>query len=69
MKIEHQIEDTEVYQDHKKTETEVFVTVRKAYGYLTNATTKLIYDQYGIPGLIMFEKQRDEFKQLIDDLR
>ena len=62
-------EDTQVFQSHQKTETEVFVSVRRAYGYLSNTVTKLIYDQFGIPGLIMYEKQRDNFKDLVEDLR
>jgi hypothetical protein len=45
------------------------VGVRRAYGYLSNTATKLIYDQFGIPGLIMYEKQRDNFRDLVENLR
>ena len=69
MNIAQSAEDTQVYQNHLKTETEVFVEVRRAYGYLSNTVTKLIYDQFGIPGLIMYEKQRDNFRDLVEELR
>lgn len=48
---------------------EVFVKISKAYSYLSNSVTKLLYDQFGIPGLIMYEKQKEHFEGLVDQLR
>ena len=31
---------------------ELFVQMQKAYGYLTNPTTRIIYDQFGMTGKI-----------------
>ena len=43
--------------------------MQRAYGYLSNSVTKLIYDQYGIPGLIMFDSEKKQFENLINQLR
>ena len=51
------------------TKREVFMKINKAYVYLSNIVTKLIYDQYGIPGLIMYEKQKEHFQPLVERLR
>ena len=40
-----------------------------AYQYLSGQHTRLIYDSYGVPGLIMFEKYKDNFYDLVDSLR
>jgi DnaJ-class molecular chaperone len=40
---------------------EVFVEVQKAYGYLTDPLTKVIYDKYGVPGLAVYEKSKGKF--------
>ena len=40
---------------------EVFVEVQKAYGYLANPLTKCIYDEYGVPGLQVYEKSKAKF--------
>jgi DnaJ-class molecular chaperone len=37
---------------------EVFVEVQKAYGYLANPLTKVIYDEYGVSGLAVYEKSK-----------
>jgi DnaJ-class molecular chaperone len=47
---------------------QVFNEVKKAYGYLTNTITKLIYDQYGIPGLIMYDKHTENFDELLREM-
>lgn len=41
-----------------------FIKLKKAYGYLNNSVTKLIYDHYGLPGLIMYEREKDSFKEI-----
>lgn len=43
--------------------------IKKAYGFLNNSVTKLIYDSYGIPGLIMYDRHKDSFFQLASELR
>ena len=35
---------------------------------MSKAITKLIYDQYGIPGLIMYEKHKENFVELLNEL-
>ena len=35
---------------------EIYGEVQRAYGYLTNPLTKIIYDEYGVSGLIVYEK-------------
>lgn len=47
---------------------QIFNEVKKAYGYLSNTITKLIYDQYGIPGLIMYDKHSDNFDGLLREM-
>ena len=40
---------------------EIYGEVQKAYGYLTNPLTKIIYDEYGVSGLIVYEKSKKDF--------
>ena len=35
---------------------------------MSNTITKLIYDQYGIPGLIMYEKHSENFEDLMQEI-
>ena len=37
---------------------EIYGEVQRAYGYLTNPLTKIIYDEYGVSGLIVYEKSK-----------
>ena len=46
-----------------------FLQLKKAYGYLNNSITKLLYDSYGIPGLIIYEREKDKFEELAAELR
>ena len=48
---------------------EVFQDVQKAYGYLTNPLTKVIYDEFGIPGLVVYEKSKNKFQDLQAEIR
>ncbi|CDW77285.1 UNKNOWN [Stylonychia lemnae] len=48
---------------------EVFVQMQRAYSYLVNPTTRLIYDNYGTQGLKIFELFQDQFSELSDELR
>lgn len=50
-------------------EDEEFILIKKAYGYLNNSVTKLIYDSYGVPGLIMYDRYKDQFSQQAIQLR
>jgi hypothetical protein len=43
--------------------------MQKAYGYLTNPTTRLIYDNYGTNGIKIYEMFQDEFRELSEQLR
>lgn len=48
---------------------ELFIQMQKAYGYLTNPTTRLIYDYYGNTGIKVYEMFPDEFRELSEELR
>lgn len=48
---------------------EVFVDIQKAYGYLSNPLTKVIYDEYGVGGLAVYEKSKRKFQSLQEELR
>ena len=48
---------------------EVFQEVQKAYGYLTNPLTKVIYDEFGIAGLAIYEKSKGKFEDLQNEIR
>lgn len=48
---------------------EQFVQMQKAYGYLTNPTTRIIYDRFGVAGIKVFEMYTDEFRELSEELR
>eukprot|EP00347_Sterkiella_histriomuscorum_P012930 403366679 len=48
---------------------EIFVQMQKAYAYLTNPTTRIIYDNYGTQGLKVYEMFMDEFSELSNELR
>ena len=50
-------------------ENDDFKKAHKAYKYLINQQTRLIYDNYGIPGLIMFEKHKEDFRESGEKLR
>ena len=41
----------------------------KAYGYLTNPLTKVIYDSFGVPGLAVYEKNKSMFNELQEEMR
>jgi len=47
----------------------VFIEVQKAYGYLTNPLTKAIYDEFGVPGLAVYEKNKTSFEELQEKMR
>jgi predicted translin family RNA/ssDNA-binding protein len=43
--------------------------MQKAYGYLTNPTTRVIYDRFGVSGIKVYEMYSDEFRELSEELR
>jgi DnaJ-class molecular chaperone len=45
------------------------VEVQRAYGYLTNPLTRVIYDTHGVPGLECFEKHKKDFQELLEEIR
>ena len=48
---------------------EIFVEIQKAYGYLTNPLTKVIYDEFGVTGLSVYEKSKIKFQDLQEEMR
>ena len=48
---------------------ELFVQMQKAYGYLTNPTTRLVYDRFGVTGIKVYEMFQDEFREMSEELR
>ena len=48
---------------------EVYHSVQKAYTYLTNPLTKIIYDEFGVTGLAIYEKNKSSFSDLQEELR
>ena len=43
--------------------------MQKAYGYLTNPTTRLIYDRFGVQGIKIYEMFQEDFRELSEELR
>ena len=48
---------------------EVFMQMQKAYAYLTNPATRLIYDRFGAAGIKVYETYPDDFRDLSEELR
>ena len=59
---------TEATTDLKQRE-EIFIDIQRAYVYLTNPLTKIIYDEFGVPGLAVYEKQKTKFTELQEEIR
>jgi DnaJ-class molecular chaperone len=47
----------------------MFIEIKKAYGCLIDPFTKIIYDQYGDAGLLVYEKNKTKFETLRSELR
>ena len=45
------------------------VRVSRAYGYLTDSVTRAIYNEFGVPGLVVFEKNKATFLDLQEEMR
>eukprot|EP00350_Pseudokeronopsis_sp_OXSARD2_P000927 CAMPEP_0170551340 /NCGR_PEP_ID=MMETSP0211-20121228/9351_1 /TAXON_ID=311385 /ORGANISM="Pseudokeronopsis sp., Strain OXSARD2" /LENGTH=77 /DNA_ID=CAMNT_0010858443 /DNA_START=127 /DNA_END=360 /DNA_ORIENTATION=- len=43
--------------------------MQKAYAYLTNPTTRIIYDNYGCTGLKVYEHFQEDFREISEGLR
>ena len=43
--------------------------MQQAYGYLTNPTTRVIYDHFGMAGIKVYENFPMEFRELSEQLR
>ncbi len=43
--------------------------MQKAYGYLTNPTTRIIYDKFGVQGIKVYEMFSEEFREISEELR
>lgn len=48
---------------------ELFVQMQKAYGYLTNPATRIIYDRYGVQGIKVYEQFKEDFREISEELR
>ena len=47
----------------------MFVQMQKAYGYLTNPATRIIYDKFGVQGIKVYEQFKDDFREMSEELR
>ena len=47
----------------------MFLQMQKAYGYLTNPTTRIIYDRFGVQGIKVYEMFTEEFREFSEELR
>lgn len=56
-------------QEVSRTSHDLFVQIQQAYGYLSNPTTRLIYDRFGAQGIKVHETYPDEFRALTEELR
>jgi hypothetical protein len=52
----------------KESAAKVFNKITKAYEYLVNDITRIIYDEYGMDGLIVYDKKKDSFGKFKDNL-
>ncbi len=43
--------------------------MQKAYGYLTNPATRIIYDRYGVQGIKVYEQFKEDFREISEELR
>ena len=44
------------------------ILINLAYAFLTTKVTKIIYDNFGIPGLIIYKKQEEQYQELAQRL-
>ena len=47
----------------------MFQDVQKAYAYSTNPLTKVIYDEFGVPGLAIYDCFYEKSRNKFDDLQ
>jgi DnaJ-class molecular chaperone len=45
---------------------QIWLEISRAYNYLENPTTKVIYDEFGIVGLAAYEREKKQFLELQD---
>ena len=43
--------------------------MQRAYGYLTNPATRIIYDKYGVQGIKVYEQFKEDFREISEELR
>ena len=48
---------------------DMFQQLKKAHEYLTNPLTKIIYDEFGVTGLALYEKNKTAFTELQEESR
>jgi DnaJ-class molecular chaperone len=48
---------------------ELFLQMQRAYGYLTNPTTRIIYDRFGVQGIKVYEMYSEEFRECTEEMR
>ena len=63
------IEAGQVVTDELSRRQEIFQEVQRAYVYLTNPLTKVIYDEFSVPGLAVYEKSKHKFDSLQNEIR
>ena len=61
--------DRNNWADELTQRRQVFIEVQKAYAYLTNPLTKAIYDEFGVPGLAVYEKNKSSFTEMQEQMR
>ena len=47
----------------------MFLQMQRAYGYLTNPTTRIIYDRFGVQGIKVYEMYSEEFREYSEEMR
>ena len=43
--------------------------LNRAYTYLSNPLTKIIYDEFGVLGLAIYEEEKKKFFELQEEIR
>lgn len=47
----------------------IFEDLNKAYTYLSKPLTKVIYDEFGVLGLAVYEEEKKKFLELQEEIR
>jgi len=55
--------------DNQEEITASFNQIKTAFQYLSHQHTRIIYDNYAVPGLMMYERYKDAFEPIVEKLR